>query len=768
MAHLTFDDLYHVSLASLGSAADDWKEMVDQLETLATDARDGMVKQSEAARWAGVNADVTRPFVRKTGKEFGDAHAEAKAIWAMLRDAHKELAALQSALKQAVDVDAKHKFIQVTGLSDGTVSCVYLHRRDTNDVQTQAQLDYKDRLESRINKLIAQADDIDKSTAHALKTIHGGNSHDFGHAKYDSLDDAQSARAVQLARKSLAKYRDGGELSITELAELKRIFAQNSKDREFAVDFYKALGPKNALRFQAQIALDASAEGDKTQFKLAHSIQTSMGEALATATRPPTGKDDPNTAFREDRDYLGKAWQTELKRVGRERLPLSMNDARIEPRGYQVLSTLLRHGSYDKEFLTSVAEDMVTFERKHPRSWGWADNAYTGDGMDKFGLNLDKEGGPGWDPMTGLLEGLAHNPDASTEFFSGSTGEGEHDGLKKLSNLDYFLGDKHGENARQWLPDATGGTGSPDAEDKIFGKEALGHALESATSGNPYGSDAPSKHHTQAEADVFHSIVKKVAANPELFKGDGEFAPIVGSLGNMSAEYMHDIQRVYAGGDDSGFIRHTGAEPDFRKERGKLDLFLETTAEDPKAYSTITHAQQAVTTEMFREVVAQSGDSKDLKGVAAIAAEAGARLEGVTAEGRANAIAAADNSLEKIDEYNESLEKGDAWLGRFVDLGMSTLDNIPVAGEVAGWVIEDFREAILNHKVESSDDAVEQIERHRKEFLDNEHDRIGQASKKAFLLAAKDAGLSMKSDNIKNAADSVYNGAYDANSGENS
>ncbi|MFI0735551.1 hypothetical protein ACH4S9_42170 [Streptomyces sp. NPDC021225] len=768
MASLTFDDLYHVSFAGLGSAADDWKEMMDQLETLATDARDGMVKQSEAARWAGVNADVTRPFVRKTGKEFGDAHAEAKAIWAILRDAHEELVALQSSLKEAVDVDAKNKFIQVTGLPDGTVSCVYVHRRDTNDVQTQAQLDYKDRLERRIIKLIAQADEIDNSASSALNRIHGNDSHNFGHAKYDSLDDAQSARAVQLARKSLAKYRDGGELSITELAELKRLFAQNSKDREFAVDFYKALGPKDALRFQAQIALDASAEGDKTQLKLAQSIQTSMGESLATATRPPTGKDDPNTAFREDKDYLGKSWQTELKQIGRERLRLSMNNARVEPRGYQVLSTLLRHGNYDKEFLTPIAEDMVTFERKHPRAWAWADNAYAGDGMEKFGLNLDKKGGPGWDPMTGLLESLAHNPEASTKFFGDSTGEGTTDGLEKLSNLDYFLGDKHGENARQWLPDATGGTGSPDAEDKIYGMEALGHALESATSGDPYGGDAPSKDHTQAEADVFRSIVKKVAANPELFKSDGEFTPIVGSLGNMSAEYMHDIQRVYAGGDHSGYIRHTGAEPDFTRERGALDLFLETTAEDPKAYSTITHAQQAVTTEMFREVVAQCGDSKDLKGVAAIAAAAGARLEGVTAEGRAHAIAAADNSLEKIDEYNESLERGDAWLGRFVDLGMSTLDNIPVAGEVAGWVIEDFREAILGHQVESSDDVVKQLERNRKAFLDTEHDRIGQASTKAFLLAARDAGLNMKSDNVKNAADSVYNSAYEANSGENS
>ncbi|MEU1669125.1 hypothetical protein ABZ547_37235 [Streptomyces sparsogenes] len=770
MGRLTFDDLYQVSLTSLGSAADDWKEVVDQLETLARDARDGMVKQSEAARWAGVNADVTRPFVRKTGKEFSDAHTEAKAIWAMLRDAHADLVAVQSALKEAVDVEAKKQHIQVTGLPDGTVSCVYLHQRDSNDAQTQEQLDYKDRLESRINNLIAQADEIDNSASRALKKIHGNDSHNFGHAKYDSLDDVQSERAVQLAKKSLAKYRDGGELSITELTELRQLLAYNSKDREFTVDFYKALGPKDALRFQAQIALDASAEGDKTQFKLAHSIQKGMGEALATATRPPNGKDDPSTAFREDRDYLGKAWQTELKRVGRERIPLDMNNSRVEPRGYQVLGTLLRHGSYDKSFLVPIADDMVTLERKHPNAWSWADNAYAGDGMDKFGLNLDKDGGPGWDPMTGLLEGLGHSPEASTEFFHGSTGGGEHDGLKKLSNLDYFLGDKHGENARQWLPDATGGTASPGAEDKIFGKEALGHALESATSGRPYDSDAPSKDHTQEEADVFRSVVKKVAASPELFKGDGELAPIAGSLGNMSAEYMHDIQRVYAGGDDAGLIKHTGAEPDFSEaaDTYTLNQFLKTTAEDPEAYATITRAQEAVSSETLREAIANLGPDEDLGAIAETAVVPGARIEGNTAEGRADAIAAADDSVKKAEEYNKSLEAGDGWLGRFVDLGIGTLNNIPVAGDAAGWVIEDFREAVLNHQVKDPEEAAQKIQENRDAYITTERVERAQEAKRAFYEAASRAGLDTESPEVTRAATRVYNAAYNANAVENS
>ncbi|QKV92564.1 hypothetical protein HUT19_13070 [Streptomyces sp. NA02950] len=763
MARLTFDDLYHVSFKSLGAAADDWKEMVDQLDTLATDAKDGMVKQSDAARWSGVTADVTRPFVRKTGKEFRDAHTEAKAICSMLRDAHTDLTEIQSDLRTAVDVDAKKSHIRVTGLDGGTVSCVAVGRQGDTNQETPKQAGEREALESRINGLIAQADEIDNSVTRALKKIHGGDSHNFGHATYDSLDDAQAERAVYLARQALEPGRGWeSKLSGPELAELKQLLAGNRKDREFAVDFYQSLGATNALRFQEQIALGAPDGADTARFKLAHSIQVSMGEALATATRQPGGEDNPNTAFREDKDYLGKSWVNELKRVGKEYLPSDPWGRVGAVHGYQVLSTLLRHGKYDKDFLVPIAQDMVTFDRKNPNEWVWAERP---GGEQDCRLNLGKKGGLGWDPIPGLLEGLGHSPEASTEFFHESTGGGRDDGLEKLRNLDYFLGDKDGKNHRWWAADEATDIFGGGAKGADYGKEALGHALESATSGRAYDSAGPARDHTLDQAELFSTVVRKVAANPDLFKGEGGLAPIAGSLGNMSAEYMHDIQRVYAGGDDSGYIKSTGFAPDVTESEdlGVLDRFLKTTAEDPEAYASITQARQTVTTEMIREALTQRGEGDSLAQLAASATDPGGRIAGLTATGRADAIAAADNSVEKIEEYNEKLADRDKWVGRFVDLGAS---YVPVAGDVLSWASEDIREATLEHMIKDPEGAARQIEENREAYVNSERERTAQATKRAFYSVATDAGLDPTSSSVKRAATEVYQRSSKANSME--
>src|SRR5690606_23284728 len=69
---ITYNDLMQVDLGKLGTAVSDWKKAVANLKQLETDARDGLKKKSDRARWEGVNAGVTRKFVDKTVKEFAD------------------------------------------------------------------------------------------------------------------------------------------------------------------------------------------------------------------------------------------------------------------------------------------------------------------------------------------------------------------------------------------------------------------------------------------------------------------------------------------------------------------------------------------------------------------------------------------------------------------------------------------------------------------------------------------------------------------------
>ncbi|MFT2018014.1 DUF6571 family protein [Streptomyces sp. 796.1] len=752
MARLTYDDLYQVPLKDLGSAADDWKEMVDQLAQLATAARDGMVRKSEAARWEGVNAGVTRPFIRTTAEEFHDAHTQAKGIWSMLRDAHRDLTEIQKSLKRAIDVDAKKHSIQVSSDADGGVICKYVDRSGEQTKDTAAQTAYLQNFADRVASLVAQAAEIDGSVTRALGKIHGNDSHDFGHATYDSLDDVQRERTVQLAKKSLSLHESGEELSPTELAEFRTLMQGNAKDPEFAVEFYRDMGAKDALRFEAQLAINASSGDDKTRLELARSIQKDMGIALATATDPPSGKDNPHTSFREDRTYLGKAWINELKKVGLQPLGVGLDHA--EPVGYQALASLLRYGTYDKAFLNPIAEELVKQEREGA-TWPVPD-PHNGD--THFGLNLADEKSPGWDPMTGVLKAFGNSPDASTAFFNGATGGGDSN-LKRLSNLEFFLGDENGRE--EWLPDKTSGLTDPDDASRVPAKQALGEALQSATTGRPYGDEGPLKPHTRAQADVFEGVVKEVGSNPGSVKHDGELAAIAPHLGNMSAEYMYDIQRTFAGGDSSGYFDHAGADANSKalSDERNLTKFLQATAEDPKAYAAIKHAQQAVTTEAIRDNISGIGEDS-LAPTAERVVRPGATIASITAVGQAESIAAADDSLKKVQEYNQSLEERAKWVGRFAEMGAN---HIPLYGDFVNWAYEDAQEAVLKHYTRDEEEVVQQIESDRKDFLDGEREKSALATKQAFLDAARKENIPTAPGTTgAGAADDVF---YSVNTG---
>ncbi|MFF1757870.1 hypothetical protein [Streptomyces sp. NPDC058266] len=95
MGHLSYSDLMGMDLGKLGTAASDWTTMAGELSKLMTDVRDGLVNKSDTAHWQGVNATVTKDFVRKTAKEFTDLHLEARSIAGVLTDAHAELTRYQ-------------------------------------------------------------------------------------------------------------------------------------------------------------------------------------------------------------------------------------------------------------------------------------------------------------------------------------------------------------------------------------------------------------------------------------------------------------------------------------------------------------------------------------------------------------------------------------------------------------------------------------------------------------------------------------------------
>ncbi|MFE0739455.1 hypothetical protein ACFW2N_31700, partial [Streptomyces sp. NPDC058855] len=157
---IKYMDLVEADLGKLGAAVSDWKTAVGKLKTAAQDARDGMKAKSDKARWAGVNATVTRDFVNKTTKEIADLHTEANSIYQVLDDAHTELASLQKQIKAAHE-EVRNRGIRVDDYGDGTVRCVYPHDRTTGDAHTQEEIEARQELEGRISRILSHAWEID-------------------------------------------------------------------------------------------------------------------------------------------------------------------------------------------------------------------------------------------------------------------------------------------------------------------------------------------------------------------------------------------------------------------------------------------------------------------------------------------------------------------------------------------------------------------------------------------------------------------------------
>ncbi|MFB0620756.1 hypothetical protein [Streptomyces sp. AGS-58] len=702
---LTTTDLLEVDLGKLATAVSDWKKAVDGLKKSGEHARTGMRAKSDSARWAGVNATVTRDFVSKTAKEISDLHTEADSIYQVLDDGHTELVALQKQLKAAVQNDAANLGVRVEDLGDGKVRCFFAHVRGDSDERTQEQLDERQALEGRINGILAHAAEIDASVARALAKSHGGAPYDAGHSTYESLNDAEVERAVELARK-------GDRMSDAELRELNQLLRFNSveTDGEFATEFYQGLGgPEKTLQFYAEMSIDGTAaDATGTRLDEVRDLQKVMGCTLANATDPDHGH------------HLPDSWGAEFRRLGTQQVGWEQGQWN-KPYGYQVLGGLLRYGNYDPRFLTPLAEHITQLHKKDP--YFFLSNKPAGS-PDTYGFNPSGRLGTGNDPLNGVLEALGHSPEASQRFFTGTPTAYNEDGTVKeggepgfSSYLDLFT-DKDFE----WTVDTNAANVLAD-EDRTkaalnFGPEALGHALESATTGRPYDSDdaADAIKHNAAQAHLVSDIVHKFGEHPELIRHnengdleDEETGPLYAlrrSLGDITAEYMGDFQRAMYNEDSSSELFPTfGAPSDL--DPNSVARFLGGVGQDPDAYAAISTAQQTYTTGVVDHVINGSSHSTaSLDGRVGDAVAPGSAIAGIMSDARAHAIYEYHTASDT--EFNEAAAEKQKWVNRILGMGLEKVgERVPIAGAPLEWASEDVQESIMKSIEQDTSDAAE-------------------------------------------------------------
>ncbi|MGW8763329.1 hypothetical protein ACWGN5_12610 [Streptomyces sp. NPDC055815] len=813
---LGFDDVLHAPLGKLQQAMTDWSQMVTRLNTLAQDARGGMKAKADKADWTGVNADVTKPFIGKTAKEFEDAAKAAKGVAQILEQGHTAFKKAKDDLQKIVNEEAPARKVSVA--ADGTVRAA-APLADTVDAAGRHDPDYQGALrkeqadiayvEGRIRSVLEAANEADRDIAKTLRANKGDSEHDFSAPKFGSADEMNADRAAELARK-------GDRATDKELKELQDLLHDHGKSPEFSTTFYERLGPEQSVRFFADLTLNG--EGDsKERAETVKALQKDLGFALATATDP------------DHQPHVSEKWQTDLRRTGSSLIDVDPGRrANYQPYGYQVLSNILRYGEYDRRFLTPIAEHAAQLQAQDPEIWKRGvprNEPYIGINLNPAGT----DGSSGYNAMTGILEGLGHSPEAARDFFDGkmtpysldgqkmdkayferevgggytpenlenwnlrSDGTGNiylkdlrpTSGLDGKTYTDYF--EMFTDKDHPWFDDrsATGPKiGDGDAQEawdkasaaaKESGPNALGHALEAAVSGRSYDDDSTTAKpvpHSEDQAKLMHRVVEKFGNDPgnELIaiKPDGKSGPLASmndSLGHMTAEYMRDVQKamgasgIVTNGEDAGLSNLNG---------GPLLDFLGTVGKDPDAYGAIINAQQATTTDVLNGVADKyvEGGMRDLGDARAEVdtfTKPGATIAGIVSEARAEAMYIEKTAGDK--DFNDGLKDGTKWADRAFGVVTKPLEATGVGAPLA-WVVEDIKESVTDkYKHDSVGEGKEAADA----YLEQQREASATAARQAAELAAREAGLSPEEQ--RKFGDSAYdkaNAGYDEGVGRGS
>ncbi|MBT2404645.1 MULTISPECIES: DUF6571 family protein [unclassified Streptomyces] len=731
---LTYENVMNAPLDKLQTAIRDWGAMVAKLDELAEAARNGMKAKADKAEWSGVTAGVGRAFIDKTAKEFEDAAKEAKGIHLVLTDGHATFKAAQDQIKKLV-AEAPAAGFRID--ESGRVTAIPL--ADPKDqYAAQHDPDYQESLrknrglwQERVNRAVEDAQDADDSLVRALQA-NVTDDHNFTTPKYTTLDAEQVDRAAGLMRKVTG---EGGTARNPEaLRELEDLLDDNRNDPEFATGFYRKVGPEGTLQAYSKMSLDATGLGQPglDRALMVGNIQSDLGAMLGLATH----KDVPN--------HLDAAWTTELMKAGHKEMDVT-GVAGVTTRvfGYQALGALMREGTYDTEFLTSVGRDMVAMDRKDPKAWEYG-APYA------MALNQGKDGGRGFYPLTGLMEALGNNPDAATAFFNEPVREdSNHDGI--VTKDDKPVGGQHGkaQGMVDYMLDKKPYVDGFDVS-KTGGlhpaQQALGDALMSAVShrtpGDEDGAPVP---HTKEMAAVMERVVEKIGDKPELVTGkpgEDDSSPLKGlsgHFGEMAAEYMPDIQASAENG--SGMIKANGEMAEFHK--ADMAAFIGAVGRDPEAYGAISNSQRAFTTTLVNDVIAHRGEYEDVDAAIKSAVHPGGQIAGILSEARAEGTFAENGH--KAEEYVKGVEDKAKWINRGISAaGGKYLEMVPMAGDVVEWLQEDITEGVVERA--KKDQAEKTGEANHKAVIDYTDAQMeaGKSAAQSVRKAAEGTGMTQR------------------------
>ncbi|MCF6526398.1 hypothetical protein [Streptomyces sp. JJ36] len=643
---VTYQELSDLRLGKLKAAATDWETMVGKLEKIA-DGGDGgasaasLERKANGADWKGRNATVTKQFVTTTAKEFDDVVIAARSVHIILEGAHAKLKQCKEDLQTAVDKAAK-KNIYVNDKGGVIASVPPPHVVGDGKVHEPTQQELDDAA-AEIRGILDRAAEADSTAAAALR-FHAKDKYDFRSQGFESFDGAQQVIADSDAFVKLAE-KDPSELTNAELQRLNDLAAEHGKNPVFAERVATGLGAKGTLEFFADaVDLEAwspqantSPDDRERRMELLGALEKNLGITLGTATH--SGSDAMD------------AWKKNVIELGGQNVADYGGDAgRPRIAGFQAMSNLMRHGTYESGFLNDYGDALVAYEKEHtgdvrdPGPGGRTrENVLPWNQMpsyskiDQIHFGADNDGGT--DPMTGFMKALSHNPDAATDFFS--SGEPQ-------DNSQWVLKDRPSFN--DVVQGSMGyGEDADDYEGPLAVNEATGAALVAGATGmDPHDEMAQYVKHDAGHRQVLENSLTHLSA-----RGD-DFPP----------EMRDDMAKVLI--NHGGVVHQTmgAAGGDTPLDATQLMEVSKQVSRDQDAYGMLNEGMNYAMVEDFHTEKDNPEDSLDRAG----------RTVGFLEEARYQAIG--DRTGEELEEVG--------WKKNWAYHGLGSAANfIPGVGDVA-------------------------------------------------------------------------------------
>ncbi|MFG3194508.1 DUF6571 family protein [Streptomyces sp. NPDC048208] len=657
---LDYNTLLHADFTELSEAVNKWRKLPEGFKKVHTQYSNTVEKDLEGSDWKGEGATAALGKVQYVGKQITAAADEAQDVYKLLDDAHEIFTSAQKKLKNLTRDIESDKYLSIKPTGE-----VYFDPPKDTPTEHLSALNkgYQESLQayrSGIRSALDTANDADEALHWALTQDENGRSKGFNPSMSDSIAAAKKGR--EQADRDLkelekltgrnSKLGHASALDSLDPAELRRINSLLSKhegDPYFAEKFATHLGGKGTLELWTRIA-DRVQTGD-AQTKASADIQKSLSFTLATASHV-----DSPAMDRWKRDVLAQG-SSQI-----DYMDMARGTTQKGPFGFQVMSSLMRHGNYDREFLNDYGQKLIGFEKSHKDDK--PNELWRAEGDPSPYLNFDSKNDQGVDPMAGYMEALGHNPDAAKDLFY-SKGWDSHRRTVD-PDLSYLL------EKREWV------NGNPFAKDKAgYGYDELGHALEAATLGTPYDAPDGALHRDARTANIMEQVARTVSEKIDFVE---QKPGIADSLARMGAGYMDDLNwsAIDEGGRgaafQSGRLYHHYGPGHINLANPTAGHFLYNVAQDEDGYKILSAAQHAFT---LGTLDAYQDAPEDARKVVMN----GGYVHGILDEGR---ISAVDKEYgDATDKINDKLAESAEWkkFGISQGAGLATgLILLPVGG----------------------------------------------------------------------------------------